>query len=215
MKYSVSEKLMWFALAPYCFKYLQEQGKAPDKKKAKRIYRQMVNRTPDIGSMRENSLRICLSGGMVWLSVYEADENKMEDACFGEMVKQSMQSPLVTASFKGKAKTAFTLEAQQKRANAAAKISPSAKDNPFQWNAEVIFGRDADEYTINYYQCGLCALGQQEGLSRLVPYMCMLDIISVEWMGGVLHRTKTLATGGACCDFYICKKGSKWDKETD
>jgi hypothetical protein len=33
----------------------------------------------------------------------------------------------------------------------------------------------------------------------------------VDMMGGVLHRTKTLATGGDCCDFYVCKKGSKWD----
>lgn len=41
--------------------------------------------------------------------------------------------------------------------------------------------------------------------------MCEMDYISVELMGGVLHRTGTLATGASCCDFYICKKGSKWD----
>lgn len=43
--------------------------------------------------------------------------------------------------------------------------------------------------------------------------MCVLDTLSVEWMGGVLYRTKTLAGGGDCCDFYMCKKGSKWDAE--
>lgn len=37
--------------------------------------------------------------------------------------------------------------------------------------------------------------------------------MSVDWMGGQLYRTKTLAAGGDCCDFYICKKGSRWDKE--
>ena len=37
--------------------------------------------------------------------------------------------------------------------------------------------------------------------------------MSIDWMGGVLYRTKTLATGGDCCDFYICKKDSKWDRE--
>lgn len=120
-------------------------------------------------------------------------------------------SPLVMASFKAKAKTAFTIEGQQKRADAAVQSNPLSKDDPFQWNMEVIFGRDADEYAINYHQCGLCALGRQEGLFRLVPHMCVLDIMSVDWMGGVLHRTKTLVTGGDCCDFYICKKGSKWD----
>ena len=44
-----------------------------------------------------------------------------------------------------------------------------------------------------------------------MPYMCVLDILSVEWMGGVLYRTKTLAEGGDCCDFYMCRKGSEWD----
>lgn len=74
-------------------------------------------------------------------------------------------------------------------------------------------GRDADEYTIRYRQCGLCALGRQEGLAHLVPHMCLVDIQSVEWMGGTLYRTKTLAAGGDCCDFYICRKGSRWDEE--
>lgn len=43
--------------------------------------------------------------------------------------------------------------------------------------------------------------------------MCVLDIMSVDMLGGVLYRTKTLAEGKECRDFYICKKGSKWDLE--
>ena len=50
-------------------------------------------------------------------------------------------------------------------------------------------------------------------MDEKVWYMCALDTMSIDWMGGVLHRTKTLATGGDCCDFYICKKDSRWDKE--
>lgn len=76
---------------------------------------------------------------------------------------------------------------------------------------ETIPGRDGDEYTTIYRQCGLCELGRKLGHSELVPYMCQMDYISVDMMSGVLHRTKTLATGGDCCDFYVCKKGSKWD----
>ncbi len=212
MQYSISEKLMWFALAGRCFRYLEEKETHTDRTRARQIFLQMTARTPDIGTLTENPLRICLSAGMVWLSIYEAADGQMEDACFGEMVRYSMEAPLVKASYKGKAKTAFTIEVQQKRAGIAAKTNPLAEGNPFQWNAEVILGRDADEYTILYHQCGLCALGRQEGLLRLVPYMCVLDIMSIEWMGGVLYRTKTLATGGNCCDFYICRKGSKWEE---
>lgn len=215
MKYSFCETLMWFALAKPSFKYLKQKGITVSKKKAKKIYRQMTERTPDIGGLIENPLRICLSGGMVWLSIYEAVNGTMADACFGEMVITSMNSPLIVSSFKKKAKTAFTIEGQKKKADSAKKTNALAKDDPFQWNMEVIYGRDESEYTINYHQCGLCALGKQEGLSHLVPYMCDLDIISVEWMGGVLYRTKTLATGGDCCDFYICKKGSEWHKQRE
>ena len=48
---------------------------------------------------------------------------------------------------------------------------------------------------------------------ELIPYMCAMDFISVDLMGGVLYRTGTLAEGAEKCDFYVCKKDSKWDKE--
>lgn len=46
---------------------------------------------------------------------------------------------------------------------------------------------------------------------ELIKYMCQMDYISIDMMGGVLYRTKTLATGGDCCDFHVVKKGSKMD----
>lgn len=215
MTYTYCERLMWAAMAPAAFRYLARQEPGWDipglKRRSKRIYRQMVSRTPDIGSMIENPLRVCLTGGVLWLSIYQAAEERMSERCFEGMVNASMSSPLVVAAFRGKAKTAFTLKAQQKRASAASLAD--ADSNPFQWDAEVIFGRDTEEYTILYRKCGLCALGRQEGLPHLVPYLCALDTMSVDWMGGRLYRTKTLATGGDCCDFYICKKDSHWDRE--
>lgn len=215
MTYTYCERLMWAAIAPAAFRYLAKQELGWDisalKQRSRQIYRQMVSRTPDIGSMMENPLRVCLTGGMLWLSIYKAAEEKMSEKCFEGMVSASMRSPLVVAAFRSKAKTAFTLKAQQKRATVAPLAN--ADRNSFQWNAEFIFGRDVEEYTILYRQCGLCALGRQEGLPHLVPYLCALDTMSVDWMGGRLYRTKTLAAGGDCCDFYICKKGSRWDKE--
>lgn len=216
MKYTYCEALIWYAMAPAMFRYLERKEPAWHiaalKKETKRIYKEMAARTPDIGSLKENFLRICLSGGMLWLSAYEAAEGKMSEECFAGLVEASVEAPLVKKSFEGKAKTAFTLEAQQKRAANAVKGN-ALSDSPFNWNTEVILGRDTDEYTINYHRCGLCALGKQEGLLHLVPYMCMIDIKSVEWMGGALYRTKTLARGGDCCDFYICRKDSKWDRQ--
>lgn len=216
MKYTYCETLMWHAMTPSMFRYLAEQKPAWEvevlKKQAKRIYKEMVQRTSEIGSLKENSLRICLAAGMVWLSVYEAAKGKMSEECFAGLVEAGMEAPLVKISFKSKAKKAFTLEAQQKRAANAVKGN-AISDSPFNWNTEVVLGRDADEYTIIYHRCGMCALARQEGLFHLVPYMCVMDITSVEWLGGVLYRTKTLAEGGDCCDFYICRRDSEWDKQ--
>lgn len=214
MKYTCCERLMWQIIAPASLRYLSEQGwdATPLKKKAKTIYRQMVTRTPGIGGLTGNSLHICLVAGMIWLSIYEAAEGKMGEDCFGKMVVAGLESPMVKASFTGKAKAAFTLAAQQKRAAKAVRDN-AAPGGAFNWQAEVVLGRDAEEFTVLYHQCGLCALGRQEGLSQLVPYLCALDTLSIGWMGGALYRTKTLAAGGDCCDFYICKKDSQWDRE--
>lgn len=76
----------------------------------------------------------------------------------------------------------------------------------FNWITGTIHGRDQNECRTNYRQCGLCAPGKQEHHEDLISYMCEMDYISVELMGGVLHRTGTLATGASCCDFYVFKK---------
>ncbi len=216
MKRSFCETMIWLAMAPAALRYLAKAEPGWDipglKRKTRETYRQIIARTPDIGSMAENFLRVCLTAGMLWLSLYEAAEGKMSEARFASMVEASMNAPLVKASFTGKAKRAFTLQAQKKRAAKAVRDN-AGPGSEFNWQAEVILGRDADEYTILYHQCGLCALGRQEGLPQLVPYMCALDTLSFDWMGGRLYRTKTLASGGDHCDFYICRKGSRWDKE--
>ena len=41
---------------------------------------------------------------------------------------------------------------------------------------------------------------------ELINHMCQMDYISIDMMGCILYRTKTLATGGDCCDFHVVKK---------
>lgn len=90
MNYTYCERLMWVAIAPAAFRYLARQELGWDisalKQLSKQIYRQMVSRTPDIGSMMENPLRVCLTGGILWLSIYKAAEEKMSEKRFEGMV---------------------------------------------------------------------------------------------------------------------------------
>ena len=99
MNYTFCETLMWHAITPTMFRWLKRREPDWDiaalKRKAKHIYREMAVRTPEIGSLKENSIRVCLSSGMIWLSAYEAAAGKMTEECFAEMVRASMEAPLI------------------------------------------------------------------------------------------------------------------------
>lgn len=157
--------------------------------------------------MTKNSLRICLSGAALWLAFYESCEEKIKDKEFGEMVEASMKAPIIVKAFS--AKNPFTKKAQMKKEKSVIRDN-NASDSEFNWKTEYIKGRDEEEYTIIYKQCGICALAKKLNHPELVKYMCALYTLSVDMISGVLYRTKTLAEGKDCCDFYICKKGSHW-----
>lgn len=213
MKNSLCEKIMWYVLSPTIFQFIKQYWKDIDIKNVKRIskrnYKDMIKRTPEIGSLRKNPLRVCLTSGILWLSIYEAMEGKMDQEQFGEMVSATMEAPILKKNFQKQ--KAFDIKTQKKKIEKN-KIANAASDSEFNWNTELILGRDENEYTMIYHRCGLCALGKQEHHEELIPYMCKMDYETITMMGGVLKRKGTIATGADCCDFYICKKGSKWDK---
>ena len=213
MKNSLCEKIMWYALSPTIFQFIKQYWKDIDIKNVKRIsknnYKDMIQRTPDIGSLRKNPLRVCLTSGILWLSIYDAMEGKMNQEQFGEMVSATIEAPMLKKNFQKQ--KAFDIKTQKKKIEKN-KIANAASDSEFNWNTELILGRDENEYTVIYHRCGLCALGKQEHHEELIPYMCKMDYETIAMMGGVLKRKGTIATGADCCDFYICKKGSKWDK---
>ena len=213
MKNSLCEKIMWYVLSPTIFQFIKQYWKDIDIKNVKRIskknYKDMIKRTPDIGSLRKNPLRVCLTSGILWLSIYEAMEGKMDQEQFGEMVSATMEAPILKKNFQKQ--KAFDIKTQKKKIEKN-KIANAVSDSEFNWNTELILGRDENEYTVIYHRCGLCALGKQEHHEELIPYMCKMDYETIAMMGGVLKRKGTIATGADCCDFYVCKKGSKWDK---
>ena len=117
MTYTYCEAAMWHIMMPAAFRYLSETEPDWDipslKRRSKQVYRQMVFRTPEIGSMMKNPLRVCMTGGMLWLSVFEAAEERMSEERFEGMVNAGMKAPLVQKSYRNKAKIAFTLKAQK------------------------------------------------------------------------------------------------------
>lgn len=119
------------------------------------------------------------------------------------MITDTMNSPLYKKAFG--AKDPFVAEKQKKKV-AAFKVANEISDSEYNWQTDYTPGRDETEYFCTYRKCGLCAFGRKYGHPELIKHMCQMDYISIDMMGGVLYRTKTLATGGDCCDFHVVKK---------
>ena len=83
MKYTFCEKIIWYAMNGTIVDFLNT--KHPNwnikliKSKAKKRYKQIIEESPDIGSITKNSLRTCLSSGALWLAFYETCEEKIKD----------------------------------------------------------------------------------------------------------------------------------------
>lgn len=80
------------------------------------------------------------------------------------MVKSAMKSPLIVKAFK--AKNPFTKKAQIKKEKSVNRDN-QASNSKFNWKTEFIKGRDEEEYTIIYKQCGLCNLADVKKTSDL------------------------------------------------
>lgn len=85
MKIGIIDKVVFAVVANTSVKELRKEH--PDwkacaiKKNARPRYFKMIKGTPEIGSYSQNCLKICLTGGAVWFSIYEAVEElygKME-----------------------------------------------------------------------------------------------------------------------------------------
>lgn len=206
MKYSYLERIVWASLSKTIFVYLKEQlpnvNMSEYRRASKRQFKEIIGRTPYIGSIIKNPLAYCLSGGCLWIAIWKACPVEMNEELFRKMVLATIQAPIMQKMFSSG--DAFSEKSITKRTALAEKSLECIGE--YNWRYRVIPGKDVTEYTVEYLNCGLCALGRQEGCSHLIKHMCELDYANIELMGGILHRTQTLAQGGAMCDFYIVKK---------
>ena len=95
----------------------------------------------------------------------------------------------------------------QKEIDKYVRVSKRSKkrEYPMDWVFDFSYDLSVPEYYVTHRECGVCKIGQQEGLTFLTPHMCVMDYPTIEYKGGKLLRTKTLSTGGDCCDFHVVK----------
>ena len=216
MKYTLADRFMWLFLKGVCLKTLKTEHPEWDykyiAKTAKQTYRSMVEQTPSIGSYSENSLKKNLTGGMVWIAVFEAAREKYGDSMTTELYEKMCRATIAMPMMLKAAKRMkpFTAKFQQKAIEKAR--CENQIDSPYNWHTKIVQGKVDEEFTVIYTKCGLCRLAKERGHSDILPAMCRTDYIMFEAMGAILHRDKTLSNGDDCCYYYCTKPGSEAEK---
>ena len=171
-------------------------------KKSKKIYRKLVDQADDIGD--DNPMAYNELFALTFVAPYVASEKKIPPEFVQEMMRRSLyhikwyfaRTDLNTD--KGKAEN-------KKSIVKYAKWYTPEKEKQYLTPFKVDFVGQPYEGTCYYRitRCPICTHAEKLGVSELMPLFCELDEVMITLQSGVLHRDKTLASGGAYCDYFI------------
>jgi len=208
MKYGLLGGFIRLAFANTAFTYLGRELPGLDmadyKKRVLRTYREIVERTPGIGSMKDNMFVMTLYAGAFLIALYKEADGKLDEDRLKGLVRELAYCPLMVKAKKGK--SAFTQKEIAKRTRQAQWSRDHIAEYPMNWYYffETVPGKE--EYFITHKQCGICKLTAQEHCEEIAKHLCMMDYYTFELQGAVLDRTKTLAYGDDECNFHLMSR---------
>ncbi len=205
MKYGVMGGFIKFAFAKTAFDYIEKEIPELDmpayKQRALKAYRTIVERTPGIGSMKDNMFVMTMYAAAFVIALYKTADGKMGPEKLKGLIRAEAYCPLMVKAKQGK--SAFT----EKEIAARTKQSQWSRDHiqeyPMNWYYYFENVPGKDEYYITHKQCGICKLTAQEHCEEITRYLCMMDYYTFEMQGAVLDRTKTLGYGDDECNFHL------------
>lgn len=208
MKYGILGGFIKLAFAKTSFDYLEQAmpdlDMASYKKRVQKTYRAIVERTPGVGSMKDNMFVMTMYAGAFLIALYKEADGKMDDETLKGLVRAAAYCPLMVKAKQGK--SAFTEKEIKNRTRQAVWSREHIEDFPMNWYwyFETVPGKE--EYYITHRQCGICKLTHQEHCEEITKYLCMMDYYTFEMQGAVLDRTKTLGYGDDECNFHLMSK---------
>ena len=188
----------------YIEKEIPEIDMASYKKRVSEKYRQIVERTPGIGSMKDNMFVMTMYAGAFLIALYKEADGKLDEEKLKGLIKAASYCPLMVKAKKGK--SAFTQREIANRTRQSKWSRDHIKEYPMNWfyYFETVPGKE--EYYITHKQCGICKLTKQEDCEHITKYLCMMDYYTFEMQGAVLDRTKTLGYGDDECNFHLMSR---------
>lgn len=208
MKYGIMGRFIKFAFAKTAFDYLANEipeiETASYKKRVLKEYRAIVERTPGIGSMKDNMFVMTMYAAAFVIALYKEADGKMDEERLKGLIRAEAYCPLMVKAKQGK--SAFTEEEIANRTRQAKWSRDHIGEYPMNWfyYFETVPGKE--EYYITHKQCGICKLTAQEHCEEITKYLCMMDYYTFEMQGAVLDRTKTLGYGDDECNFHLMSR---------
>ena len=174
------------------------------KKRVLKEYRAIVERTPGIGSMKDNMFVMTMYAGAFLIALYKEADGKLDEEKLKGLVRAAAYCPLMVKAKQGK--SAFTQKEIDTRTRQAKWSRDHIEEYPMNWfyYFETVPGKD--EYYITHKQCGICKLTAQEHCREITKHLCMMDYYTFEMQGAVLDRTKTLGYGDDECNFHLMSR---------
>ena len=172
------------------------------RKKQMKEYKDMVSRTPSVGSAKENMFAPVMVLACFGFSYYKADPKRITTDVFDGMIDAICQSDRMKRFYKGK--NCFDPKEIDKYVRGSERSKK--REYPMDWVFDFSYDLSVPEYYVTHRECGVCKIAQREGLMFLMPHMCVMDYPTIEYKGGKLFRTKTLGAGDDCCDFHVVKE---------
>ena len=203
MKYDVYAKAIWFIFSKDCFNGLAEKNiliNRQFKHSCKNEYKNMIENTPSIGRMKENTMSLILLFACMIFSIYKTCDNDLTSNDVRNMFQKIEQNPIMIKFSK---KSVFT-EKWQSRRQAMAKRSLKNKFE-YDWQSELIQGTSINEFELRFFTCGICKLAKRENANDIVKELCRFDYWMAEKMGATLVRNQTIADGSPTCEFNYHK----------
>jgi hypothetical protein len=207
MKYDIFARGIWLFLNR-SFRhqftiFLGKETTTEVKRKAKQLYHEIILRSSSIGG-RKNPLTMNVLIAAFIAAFYKSAIGQITVEQMGLILSNAMEETAAFRSFtKIMSRKIFTRKWQDGRNKVA--IESQRKFYPANFVSEFIYGKTTDEYGINYLECAICKLFQQENCLELVQQMCQFDYVMAKYMGCKLSRTKTIANGDGICDFWYTK----------
>lgn len=172
-------------------------------KKVPEIYREMLQKTDDIGE--DNPMAHNIYMCFVFFAIWKAANGAIDVDELRDLTRIMMDNQLVIKIMgRNDINREKDLKGYEKQFHDIKKWSdehPQYKDITWDFHFDPAKHKDGTYYY--FTKCPLEKFARENGFLDVLPVMCDIDYKTAELVHGVLIRNETLATGGTMCDYWI------------